>query len=167
MSIINYIKCPTCGSELVNIVQEDKLTTFYYNCTHKVGLVVSNEVRQRTIDLQIEKYVNKELGTLYEELAKLEQTNSPQKFAKKIDFRERGKKIVEYFHSELHDKICIESKICSKISSIDKLTIPTKVALVAQIITSLAGVSIPWYFPSVLLATIIVKDGLSKFCQCT
>lgn len=161
-------KCPTCGADFVNLKEEGKLTTFFYQCQHKVGLVVSNEIRQRTITSQVRLYAEKDLDDLYSELARLRDPTKLQVATAAVaDFVNDGKERFEQFREELYKKLCIEYQLCSKLEQLEKLGLVDKTERIYYIIASLSVLVVPWYIPVAMLAAIVVKDGLGKFCNCT
>lgn len=161
-------KCPSCGADFVNLKEEGNLTKFYYQCRHKVGLVVANEVRQRTITFQVRKYTEQSLDDLYSELARLQDPTKLQVATAAVtDFVKDGKERFEHFREELYKKLCIEYELCSKLEQLEKLGLVDKTERIYYIIVSLSALVIPWYIPVAMLAAIIVKDGLGKFCNCT
>ncbi len=162
-----FSKCKTCGKELVDMKIDGNLTVFYYSCGHKAGLVISNEVRIRTVNVTIEKYMNKDLDGLYSDLARIQDPTKLQvATASVIDFVKVGKHKLENFQEVLHKKICIEFEMCKKLDNLKRLSPTSQAGLIAQLIASITVTVIPWYLPAGLLASIWVKEGISKMCKC-
>jgi len=128
-----------------------------------------------SVSAQIKKYSKSELSALFTELGEL-QISHIQKvgFEKGIHFRltdeprdKIGKRIIEDFREKLYQKICIEFDYCKKKKNFENLEI---LAISGMIIPSILQVigndpDSSW-IPSPLLAVIIAKMGLTKFCNC-
>jgi len=168
----NYFKeysesCPICGKELEDMKMDENSVEFSYICGHKAHLVAIKETISHTMEISIETYMEKDLNFLYTQLANLKE---PKKLhaltASVIDFVKRGKERFAEFQQELHQKICIDFEMCNKLRFMKKLTPVNQAGLLAQIIASATLTVVPWYIPTGLLASIYVKEGLSKMCQC-
>ena len=161
-------KCPSCGSKFVRKNVEEGKTTYHYECEHRAIAVTINETITISdkIVAEVKKYPNKDLPSLYTDLAKLEEKQSRIRTAKLIDYVDRGKKILENYHETFFQTICEEYEMCKKIKTIKELDLTTQASLIGTIIVSLVGTVLPIWIPVALLALIIAKIGISKFCKC-
>lgn len=72
-----------------------------------------------------------------------------------------GETIFMELNSSLKNKICIEWDYCSKKDNPDLQDTINLISTIGDIISSLVGV-----LPPFVLATLLTKKGLSKFCSC-
>ena len=111
---------------------------------------------------EIEKYLSKDLETLLSSLA------SPE-LVETIGFRyipgkelEQGIKIFKSLKKKLYQQVCVEWEYCKKRNDSEY---NDTVNLVAALIDIIASLTIG--IPPALIATILVKKGLSEFCSCS
>jgi len=161
-------KCPTCGANFVKKLAEDGGAITYYECGHRKKVVVVNEILTISEQVEIQKYTQTDLVELYSELGRLQDPTKRQyKVAAVEDDKKKGLGRLEKYTNELRKKLCEELGICKKIDKYNKLEVTAQIAFVATALQSYVFETIPNFIPLILLAAIITKIGLGKFCNCS
>jgi len=136
-------------------------------------IVIDEKIQIKdAVVVEVKKYVNKDLPTLYSELGKLKQSHLKKPDTKSVSHTtdsllvKQGEEISSSYGDKIFQKLCVEQEICKKINEIEGYDILSQCGLVASIIGTLATAVIPVWVPIALLAVIITKIGLRKFCKC-
>jgi len=117
---------------------------------------MSKQLRQEIVE-----YNSMDLDSLFSLLGETEYA-ATYKFAPGKKSIEKGIEIFDSIKEKLYRKICIEWKYCEKRRN-------PKFSDTIEIITALIDViaEILIHIPPALVATILVKKGLDKFCRCS
>ena len=110
-----------------------------------------------------EKYLTKTEDDLYDQLGAMYKPNSAFT-ATTIDFTKRGKKRFSELQEKLFEFLCVENQMCEKIEKFAKSDVLALFGIVSGLLVVYA--MLPTWIPIGIIAAIIVKQGIRKFCQC-
>lgn len=111
--------------------------------------------------VEIKKYLDLNLEDLFILLGETEYANK-HRFSTAISDPEKGREIFNLIKSTLFQKICVEFQFCEKIKNPNFKIKLILVETLMEIIQHLLAPGIP----PILIATIIAKIGIKKFCKC-
>lgn len=108
-------------------------------------------------EFELDEYLKLDIDFLYGILAR-------KFFPYSKDLVEEGKKIIGQIDEELFQKICVEMEFCKNKASFNYLDTKSLSVLLYENLESIEfqGSKIP----KILLAVILVKIGLPRFCKC-
>jgi hypothetical protein len=109
----------------------------------------------------IDRFLSQDIDTLLSTLSLLESSKTEGLKYLPGQELEQGKKIFDSLSTQLYQKICVDWEFCKKRNDPD---LSDTVNLVATIMDILSSMTLG--FPPVLIATILTKKGLTKFCGC-
>jgi len=108
-------------------------------------------------EFEIEEFLKLDIDLLYGILAR-------KFFSDKQNLVEEGKKILKHIDEKLYQTICIEMGYCKNKSSFTYMDTKSLAILLLHNLET-----IPFRdskIPKILLAVILVKMGLNRFCKC-
>ncbi|MGI0088202.1 MAG: hypothetical protein ACREBI_09640 [Nitrosotalea sp.] len=133
---------------------------------HSTGIAESTIQVSAKLAHEIQKNLQKDDDTLYEEIARYHELRFGHRITAKIDYKKRGREIFYEIQEMLYKKVCIDFQFCKRSNRLKSLDPISQAALVFQIAYGASGEAIPIWVAIGQSAALIVKAGLSRFCKC-
>ena len=111
--------------------------------------------------LEIQQYLSQDIDILYSTLDLISSAEQKGRYHMPGDEKLRGIAIFKELVPLLRQKVCVEWNYCAKRNDPDLQDTVNLVAAIADVVATFCiG------FPPTLIATILIKKGLTSFCGC-